>query len=208
MVDDKEIEVSKLEGYNYLPLKGKKLFDIKSAKNSLIKKSPINNKSEDNENIFVTSSHCFHNIEDYNSIWTAGNQTMKKCIKKGHWVNGSAEGLGHHELNNLKNSEAIKLMLGESKWKVMTHDKGESIIGDVIPGYKHELINGDLEEDLKQADIVLWSSAIEFNHYTQLFPELKEKQHATGLGKTYKKLTDMGVQVIPCLSKEQLLENL
>lgn len=208
MVDDKEIEVNKLEGYNYLPFKGQKLFDIKSTKNALIKKTPISNKSKINENLFVTSSHCFHNIESYNSIWTAGNQTMRKVISRGHWVNGSAEGLGHHELNNLKSSEAIKLMLGDSDWKVMTHDKGESIIGEVIPSYKHELVDGNLEEDLMQADIILWSSFIEFNHYTQLFPELKDKQHATGLGKTYQKLSAKGIEVIPCINKEQLLENL
>jgi len=136
---------------------------------------------------------------------------MKKLIQKGFWVNGSAEGFGHQEILNLKNSKAIELMLEQSSWKVLSHDKATSVIGDVTPSYKHVLnddINKEFEKQILESDIIYWSSIIQYNHYTERYPKLKKKTHAIGLGKTHTSFKEAKIPFIPCIDMIQLKESI
>lgn len=206
-VDDKKISVRMLEGYDYSTLKDKSVYYVYGENDFLIKKLPIENKTKD-ENYFVTSSHCFHQITPgHNSLWSAGNRTFKKLVEKGYWVNASAEGLGHDYLNELKESEVVKIMLQNNKWSVLSHKDATSPIGQVLPGYSHEL-NKDFDKaklkEIMSCDIIYWSSFIQYQLYTKQFPELANKQHASGLGKTLTQFTNNNIHIIPCIDMKHL----
>ena len=199
------------EGFDYAPYKGKSIYFVFKENDFLINKERINTPVR-NENVFVTSSLCFHNVnKNASSIWASGNRTMKKLISRGLWVNGSAEGFGHQEILNFKNSKAIELMLQQSSWKVLSHNTASSVLGEVIPSYDHQMnndIDKKFEKQMLESDIIYWSSKIQYNLYTQKYPELKNKIHAVGLGKTHTSFKEAKIPFIPCLDMTQLQESI
>lgn len=194
--NDKVIESKEILNYDYKDLEGLKPFYVMGKTDTLINKDSISTKVN-NSNIFVTSSYCIENIEANFSggIFSAGNRTARKLIEAGFWVNGSAEGFGHDEILKLKASESLKLMLKEESWSVLSHDKASSDIGDNIACYTRS-INDEIKIDVDQFDIFYWFSEYQFDQYTKKFPQILNKKHATGLGKTFTALKDK-VDVIP-----------
>ena len=206
-LNNKSIEKLELEGFDYSNISGRSAYFIFGENDFLIDKPQIQNLSKKNENLFVTSSNCIHNIDQFNSLWAGGNRSLLKLVESGHWVNGSAEGFGHEEIYNLKSSNAIKILLGESEWKVLSHDKAKSEIGEVTLSYSHKIIDSfptEKRERLLGSDIIFWSSFIQYRAYTEKFPELKQKKHACGLGKTYTAFKDAQISVIPCIDMKHL----
>jgi len=208
---EKVISHIEFENFDYTPYRGKSVYFVYKENDFLIEKKPILTPVR-NENVFVTSSLCFHNLNtNASSIWASGNRTMKKLIQKGHWVNGSAEGFGHQEILNFKSSKAIGLMLEQSTWKVLSHNQAQSVIGTVVPSYSHNIndkINEDFKNQMLNSDVIYWSSKIQYDHYTEHYPELKNKTHAVGLGKTYTNFKESGISFIPCLDMTQLKNEL
>lgn len=208
--EGKEIKHLELENYDYSPYKGKSVYFVFKENDFLIEKRPIQHQVM-KDNVFITSTLCMHNInEKASSLWASGNRTMKKLIQKGLWVNGSAEGFGHQEILNFKNSKALALMLEQSSWKVLSHKDASSAVGQVIPSYEHiirEEIDQNFEAQMLAADIIYWSSYIQYSVYTERYPQLKEKLHAVGLGKTYTSFKEAGISFIPCLDMTHLKES-
>lgn len=199
-----------LEGYSYPQLKGRKPYYVFSKYDFLTKKLPTECQELQSPNLFMTSTICLHNVKTYNTLWTAGNRSMKKLITLGHWVNGSAEGFGHDEIENFKNSNFVQLFSNDFEWIVLSHDKATSELGDVVASYTHEIkksFEKKYKDEMMAADIIYWSSIIQYNFYTDQYPELTQKQHACGLGKTYKQFMGKGIEVIPCIDMNHL-ENL
>ncbi len=207
-VDEEKIFKRELEGHDYSSLKGKTLCEIKKTKN-LIEKKPLSYDNDLTENLFVTSSHCFHLTQKANSLWAAGNKTMQKLLAADQWVCGSAEGFGHEMISNFKNSKAVQILLKNNNWKVLSHDKAQSEIGEVIASYTHQVKEHyELPKEILDADILYWSSFNEYLEYINHTPELKDKRHACGLGKTYTQFKNNKINIIPCLDAKQLEENL
>lgn len=207
-VDKKEIFEHQLEGYDYTQIKNKKVYYVYSDYDFLINKKPIKTSSDYSEDhLFVTSSNCFHNITKTQSLWAAGNRTLRKLNELGYWVHGSAEGFGHQEIENFKNSKALALFSKASQWKVLSHDKASSTIGSVIASYTHELnkeIDSKREQDMLASDIIYWASFIQYETYTKKYPALKDKLHASGLGKTFQVLKEHEIDTIPCIDMNHL----
>ena len=207
-VDNKKIFNRELEGYDYSSFKGKKLCDIKKT-SSLIEKKSLSYDDDLKGNLFVTSSHCFHLVDGAKSLWSAGNSTMKKLISSNHWVCGSAEGFGHEMIENFKNSKAVAILLQNNEWSVLSHDNAHSSVGKVIASYSHNVKeNFVMPKEVLDADILLWSSYNEYQKYIKHSPDLKDKLHACGLGKTYTQFKNNHINVIPCIDAKHLAENL
>ena len=206
----KRFIMHKLEGHKYPELQGKKAYFLFGKYDFLTKKVPIENKMEEPSHLFITSTVCHHNLKNYTSVWSAGNRTMKKLISNGHWVNGSAEGFGHEEIKKFQDSELFKLFSDHNNWKVLSHDKAASVVGDVVACYTHEpkkAVEKKYKDEIMSSDIVYWSSFNQYLRYTNQYPELKNKMHACGLGKTYTNFKDEKIEPIPCIDMNQL-ENL
>lgn len=206
--DGTRFKRSILEGFNYPKnLYGKKAYYMFGQYDFLIKKRKIKNAIKGLPNIFLTSSLCQHNLKAYTTLWSAGNRTMKKLIKSGQWVNGSAEGFGHNEIVKFQKSEFIKIMSAELPWIVLSHDKAKSPVGDVVASYKHEVqtkFQKKYKDELMDSEIIYWSSPLQFELYTTHYPELLKKYHACGLGKTYLSLKDKDINLIPCIDMNHL----
>ena len=194
--NDEIIDKQSILNYKYENLNGLKAFYAMGSKEKLIEKKSIDSKIKDS-NLFVTSSNCFHNLKsDHNgALFAGGNRTFRKLVESGHWVNGSAEGFGHEEILKLKSSECLKLMLKSQDWNVLSHNTATSEVGHNIPCYERSICQ-EHEFNPDDYDIYFWFSEFQFQAYTQRYPEILKKKHATGLGKTYTALKDK-VDVIP-----------
>ena len=211
-VDSKPVEKMILEGEDYSSIRGKKSFEVFGENDFLISKPKIDFDTN-GENLFVTSSHCLHGIkeEKFNSLWAGGNRTMKKLAKRGYWVCGSSDGLGHEIIDELKKSKAIEILLESNKWAVLSHENAESPIGDIIPCYSHSInknYSKELESKLLHSEVIYWTSFIQFETYLKKYPELKTKIHCSGLGKTYRKIKEIYPNVIGCISMSHYKEKL
>jgi hydroxymethylbilane synthase len=202
------VKINKVEinGYDYTSLKGLSTYFVFSQHDFLIDKVPVESKSS-GQNLFVTGQNCFHNIGTYSSIWSGGSRTTMKLTERGYWVNGSSEGFGHEELQKLKESKSIQLMLKTQEWKTLSHDHAQSCVSEVLPCYSHE-VRSEIDEikleEIMCSDIIYWSSVIQFDEYIKKFPGLKDKIHACGLGKTYSELNKRGITPVPCIDMNHL----
>lgn len=189
-----------------------KLSSKQALPDLLIEKKPISiNETQKSCDIFVTSTYCNQALECYPNIqnlWTAGTKTMEALAKKGYWVNGSSDSLGEVELSNLRNSHCIALMKEKKELFVLSHDKSTSIVGEVVGCY--ERVQNNLTEDylekLKETEIFYWTSYPQYVDFTDKIPSIKNKFHCTGLGKTYQRFKENGLEVKPFTSVKEFQE--
>lgn len=206
--DGKVIDKMEIEGTDRTNLnKDLKAISIIGSDDPLIDKLPLETKIEGSHNLFVTSKHCLHVVKNNasNSLWAAGTHTMKELAKNGFWVNGSSDSLGHEEILKFQKSEVLKLMLNNDSWKTLSHDKAESVAGDVVPSYTRivkPLSDIDFER-LNSYDAYFWNSYFQYEEYAKLLPNLKDKIHATGLGKTYDKFAKNGIKAYPFIDMKE-----
>lgn len=149
---------------------------------------------------FVTSKYCFDQLDNsqdtINNLWAAGTRTMRLLAQKGYWVNGTSDSLGHDELEILRNSKCIQVMNKKLDLTVLTHRDSKSDHGKVIGCYDRVLneINPEYREKLLNTDIFYWTSFNQFEEFTKAVPEIKDKFHCTGLGKTKTKFEKQNIK--------------
>ncbi len=220
-VDDKIINEVMLEGVHesctdkssiFVGLPQEKLTNGLKEKNvltcTLIDKKPISIPSQDITNdLLVSSSYCIEALENlkFNSgLWSAGIKTMKQLASKGYWVHGSADSLGEGEVESLRNSKAVSLLLGSDnkEFTVLTNDKSKSTLGNTLPCYKREVTKLEDEKinNLKKCTVFYWSSFYQYEAYINLLPEIKNAYHCCGLGKTLKAFNEKGITVRPFIN--------
>ncbi|MCT4641968.1 MAG: hydroxymethylbilane synthase [Bacteriovoracaceae bacterium] len=203
--NDKEIYNLSIEDTDYSHLKGKRLFFAMGCEDKLINKDLLEAKAS-NKNLFVTSSYCFHAIDNNHkeAIFSAGNRTARKLVEKGFWVNGSAEGFGHEQILDLTKSEALKIMHTTDEYQVLSHDKADSVIGEVLPCYTRKLTQENM--NIEDNDVFFWSSYFQYETYINKYPSLKDKIHTCGLGKTYTQFKNNNIKVTPVIDIKHLKE--
>ncbi|MBY0518001.1 MAG: hydroxymethylbilane synthase [Bacteriovoracaceae bacterium] len=212
--DGKNIHVKKREGLN-TPFtsvgrvflgqgeNSKAICDDLYLKESTQKIAPTKGK-----HLFVTTTHVLDSIADApTSLWAAGAMTRKKLVAKGFWVHGGADSLGNQELIKLSESKALKLMMGEAPWLVLSHDKATSPIGEVFAGYKTSMKEPSLEQKnaLKKVTHAWWSSFPQYLAYTEKIPSLKAAQHFCGLGKTWSSFKENNISVTALTDQNEFL---
>lgn len=209
--DNKEIHKIYLEGEDYTSLKNKSIYHVLGENDFLISKSPLTTKSSQKSNLFVTSKHCINNISNFNSLWSAGASTRTALLKKGFWINGCADGFGHNEIAKLKESKALKLILKNEDWQTLSHDNATSEVGTLTPCYTHEVLKNFDEqkaENILKSEAIYWNSFSQYKIYTATFPELKQKTHICGLGKTLDQFKAKELPIIPTISYNYLIQRL
>jgi len=171
----------------------------------LVKQIELDVKLDPNFQYFVTSRYCFHAIKEKpEALWVSGYKTHKDLAKKGYWINGSADGFGHEVIADYQKSELVRLF-NKSELKTLSHDNAQSINGKVISCYKRETTHSYQLEDFN-FDTCFWGSFAHYQAYTEKFPELLDKKHACGLGKTYDQFISHGINVIAISSMKEILD--
>ena len=117
-------------------------------------------------------------IDDSNIVWTSGLTAWKAAAQKGYWVNGTSDSFGESidfDIDSLsgKISKRVKL----------THMENKSTEMDIVPTYK--LIFSDKKLGIEERTHFYWMSSFAFDCVTQKYPEIKNKIHGCGPGKTY-----------------------
>lgn len=205
-LNEKDIHHHTLEGRTLPKAKSKNCFiGLPSRDDKLISKTIINANLNQNAHYFVSSKYSVNSLNpetSYESIWSAGNKTMSELIKKGIWVNGSADGLGLNEVIHLKNSKAISLIINQNyplynltnenaEGKIKTYDR---IVNEV---------DHDFDNTIKLKDIFFWTSYPQYEIYVERYPTIKDKMHCCGLGKTFEQFKTNNINVIPFISMEE-----
>ncbi len=166
------------------------------------------------EHLYVTSKYCYHaldllthNKDQKKFIFAAGTKTMRELAALGFWVHGTSDSLGDEELKRLRDSKFLSLFYGENHaLEVLSHDKSKSTLAEVTPVYTHltHELSEEYKRELLETEIFYWTSSTQFNYFTDLIPEIKNKFHAVGLGKTYDELKKIeGLKLLPFLSMKE-----
>ena len=136
-------------------------------------------KNLKNKGIYVSRSNAIQSaglIDDSNIIWTSGIDTWKSLAKKGYWVNGTSDSLG-------ENNSPEESIFQKVDWIKVSHKDNLYENKSVIATY--ELSPLDVSKRLLECDYFYWMSASSFELALKKYPELKGRNHACGLGKTF-----------------------
>ena len=204
LYEGKRINKIDLNSIDYSKLKGKKVFLPLGEKDKLILKKPLHTNLEDNKQYFVTSKYCLSSIKQltHSIFWASGSRTMKKMAKQGHWLNGSADSLGHCQIQKISESAALNIMIEDREMIVLSHKDANSQVGTIIPCYERVLTN--FKQDLSKFEVFYWSSFFQYSSYIVQYPEIKNKIHTCGLGKTFDQFKENNIDVTPFASMAHL----
>ncbi len=130
-------------------------------------------------------------------VWASGTKTWLELAKKGLWVEGSADAFGIESLVTAwqmpllsisKNDIAIITNSSSANsWK----QKGWKVYGTYSTSEKE---SPELEAQIKQADIIFWTS---YRQYAQYKNVLKENvQHLCSYGETAEKFIAAGINPV------------
>ncbi|ATH08187.1 hydroxymethylbilane synthase [Halobacteriovorax marinus] len=148
---------------------------------------------------FATSNYCINQLENsrdsINNLWAAGTKTMKQLAKKGFWVNGTSDSLGHDELEILRQSKCIQVMNPKMSLNILTHRDSVSDIGKVIGCYERieTPMSDEYRRKLEQSEVFFWTSFNQYQRFCAQVPSIKDKFHCTGLGKTKQKFDENNI---------------
>ncbi len=210
--DDKEISEYQLESVSetFQGDKSKVFIGMPSAKDAnseylfdeLITKVPTSPiEIAEKSDFFVTSKYCIDQLEhsrnSIQNLWAAGTRTMKELTQRGFWVNGTSNSLGHDELEILRSSKCIQVMNKKKVLKVLTHRDSKSNHGEIIGCYDRNLndISDEYREKLLKTEIFFWTSFNQYLEFVRLIPEIKDRFHCAGLGKTKNRFEAEGIRV-------------
>ena len=180
-------------------------FPSNKSEQKFFKRVPITDsetvlKGIKNKGIYISRSNAIEGpglIDDSNIIWTSGIDTWKSMATKGYWINGTSDSLGEN------NSPEVSLFQ-DIDWLKLTHKDNRDEEKEVIATYELQAL--DISERLLSCDYFYWMSASSFELAIKKYPEIKKRNHACGLGKTFKSIQKTIPQVTPFLDFDNWLE--
>ena len=211
-LDNKEVSFFQLEGRT-LPafLVPPKTFNGHPSNDQLVFKKNIQVTLDPGLHLYITSRYCLDAIANTEpaTVWAAGTKTMQDLAALGFWVNATADSIGDEEVLNLRASKAISLMVDtNAQMIVLSNDEARSTLtsAEVIACYKRE-INSEVpkkfSEEIINTEVFYWSSFFQYEAYVNYFPEIKDKMHACGIGKTYDLFKAKDIDVFPMAGMEE-----
>ena len=157
-------------------------------------------KNLKNKGVYISRSNAIEEsclIDDSNIIWTSGVDTWKSLAKKGYWINGTSDSLG-------ENNSPEESLFENISWLKVTHKDNDDEGKQILATYKLKAL--DISERLLECDYFYWMSTSSFEIATSKYPELKNRKHACGLGKTFKSIQKTIPEVVPFLDFDSWLE--
>lgn len=114
--------------------------------------------------------------------WAAGTTTWRKLAARGVWVNGCADGLGDTEAPD------VDLLAGHPvKWRRLTHQAAAAADPGALATY---VVENALPDDLAARTHFFWTSGTEFLDALARWPELRDRWHGSGPGRTWRTLQE------------------
>ena len=153
-------------------------------------------QSVKNKGIYVSRSNTIGSsalINESNIIWTSGIKTWKSLAKKGYWVNGTSDSLG-------ENYSPEESPFKKTEWLKVTHQNNKNDEKEILVTYKLEPLK--ISDRIKDCHYFYWMSASSFELALKEYPEIIDRNHACGLGKTLKLISQKAPNVQPFLDFE------
>jgi hydroxymethylbilane synthase len=204
------VHVSKLEGRELPHFFTKpKVFNGLPSDDLLVKKLPLKVDLSGHDHLYITSKNCISSLLEETSktpksLWAAGTKTMKELAALGYWVNGCADSLGDSEIKNLRDSKACALMIDtKAELSVLSNDKATSTLGPVMACYTRvieENTDKAFAEKINATDVFYWTSFFQYKAYSEKFPQIINRVHVCGLGKTYQQFKENNINILPMSS--------
>lgn len=211
-LNGENIERFELEGRN-LPafVAAPRSFNGHPSNDELITKKNIPVTLDQGLHLYITSKYCLDAISGANpkTVWAAGTKTMKDLAALGYWVNGCADAIGDDEIENLRKSRAASLMIdNQSPLIVLSNDEAKSTLttAEVIACYKREInknVSAEFKADILKTEVFYWTSFFQYKAYIYHFPEIKDRMHACGVGKTFDLFRENNIEVFPMAGIEE-----
>lgn len=139
------------------------------------------------QHVFVTTTHVLPSLTvGAKTLWAAGAVTHKRIVDMGMWCHGGSDSLGHNELIRLANSQALRMMMSDGNWLVLSHENATSPLGKVFAGYQHHMETPSAAQAaaLAQVTHAWWASFPQYEAYVKAVPAMANATHYCGLGKT------------------------
>ena len=209
--DGESIHQNLIENFSREKIENKKVFiglNTQSkifVSDQLLERRPVTWVNIENAPKFITTKYAAvdkQNIIDLQNhlVFCAGTRTWTEMAKKGIFVHGCADGIGENELNSFKNSAFLNLITKnkiQNDWQILTHQDGQSKLGKTTCAYSSERLSysNEFKNELLKCDIFFWSSFRQFETYLNEFPDIKNKIHCAGLGKTLRAFEKNKIQV-------------
>jgi hydroxymethylbilane synthase len=115
-------------------------------------------------------------------VWAAGGTTWRKLAARGIWVNGCADGLGDAEPDRIS-----ELAGRDPDWHRLTHEAAAAGDASALATYVAE---ERLPDDLSSRSRFFWTSGTQFHAAITRWPDLRDRWHACGPGRTYRTIRD------------------
>ena len=212
VLNDSPVSYFELEGRT-LPtfLTKPKVFNGTPQSDQLICKKNIPVTLDSGLHLYITSKYCLDAVTGSNpkSLWAAGTKTMKDLAGLGFWVNATADAIGDEEIQNLRSSQAVSLMIdNQAPLIVLSNDEAKSTLtaAEVLACYKREInpsVPPEFKAEILNAEVFYWTSYFQYQAYIYHFPEIKNKIHACGIGKTYDLFKSNNIEVHPMAGIEE-----
>lgn len=205
-LEGKSIHISKLEGRELPPFTKKpKVFNGLPSDDLLVKKIPLKMDLSTHAHLYVASKYGIDSIQNSPiSLWTAGTKTSKDLAARGFWINGSADSLGDDEIINLRDSRAVALMVDtKAPLSVLSNDEANSTLGIIVPTYSREIktnLDKNFEDKINSTNVFYWTSFFQYKTYMKRFPQISDRIHVCGLGKTFQQFNQNNITILPMAS--------
>ena len=172
---------------NYKNIPKELLYIQKNGENIFERIKVRNNKkigSLENSFIHISRKNVLDDVQKIKSnnyLWTSGIKCWHHAVSLGYWVNGSSDSMGESDFNDLK----FFIPNNISKYS-LTHSKAKSKNYELVTTYELK-VNDDILKNLQieNKEYFYWMSPTQFEIITTYYPEILNKNHSSGFGKTY-----------------------
>ena len=205
-ISERSFNADATDGY-FDSVNAENFFPKDKTEQQFFKREPLSEANErikalKNYGIYVSRSNTLETpnlIDKSNIIWTSGIDTWKSLAKKGYWVNGSSDSLGE---DNSKEESPFKKV----NWLKISHKDNLDDSKELLATYK--LTPLDISNRLEECEYFYWMSASSFKLATKQYPEIINRNHACGLGKTFDLIQAVAPNTSAFLSYENWKEEI
>ena len=134
--------------------------------------------------IYITRKNVLGNRPVFDAsciLWTSGLKSWRAANNLGYWIHGTSDSMGETEI------KSVQTFIGENFPIIKLTFKN-----DDIPKVKtidvYELNNPKFPDDMANRKEFFWMSTLAFKTALEQYPDIIDKQHACGMGNTFKKL--------------------
>jgi hydroxymethylbilane synthase len=197
------------------------LWPLDAAENNWFRRQPLasvgqdfilphtlNDELTDAEALWIAKADALpanFRVADAQILWAGGWKTWQRLAQRGVWVNGCTDGLGEAEEPNIDTLTGRAL-----RWLKLTHTDAMAL----LPAQRmatvatYQLIANAHKPDLRGREMFYWTSGSHFTRALALYPWLRDKVHACGLGHTQTVIERAGLQPHLFLSRTDWLREM